>query len=90
MKDFATLRFDPNQCRAELLAFKNLLDGKKELEETADIKPFFEAHLQLAAFVGSYAASITRFEAPRRFSIFRRSTNMSCEAATRCGFSTAS
>ncbi len=62
MKEFLRVAFSPEQCRQELSAFKALLDGKKELEENADIKPFFAAHLHLAAFLGSYACNITRFD----------------------------
>ena len=53
MKEFLTVPFDLEQCRAELAAFRALLDGKEELEEAADIKPFFEARPQLAALIGS-------------------------------------
>jgi hypothetical protein len=62
MKEFLRIQFDPEQCRRELLVFKGLLDGKKELEEAADIKPLFEANLHLAAFLGSYAWNITRYD----------------------------
>lgn len=62
MKDFIPIQFDPATCRQELRAFQELLEKKTELEENADIKPFFEAHHQMAAFTGSYAWNITHFE----------------------------
>jgi hypothetical protein len=61
MKEFLQIRFDPVQCRQELDALRDLLAAKQELEENADIKPFFESHQQLAAFLGCYAWSQTRF-----------------------------
>ncbi len=62
MKDFFRIRFDDAQCRQELAAFRSLLDEKKELEENADIKPFFETHRQLAAFVGSCSSDLIQFD----------------------------
>jgi hypothetical protein len=61
MKEFLHIQFDHGHCRQELAALRDLLAAKKELEENADIKPFFEAHPQLAVFLGSYAWSIARF-----------------------------
>src|SRR5262245_38557685 len=54
MKEFSKIPFDLEQCRRELAAFRLLLDTKEELEENADIKPFFETHLQLSALLGLY------------------------------------
>lgn len=62
MKDLIAVQFDPDRCRQELLAFKGLLDGKSELGENADIKPFFEAHHQLAVFTGSYHWSVAHYD----------------------------
>jgi hypothetical protein len=62
MKEFLRISFDAKQCRRELADFNQLLQGKRELEETADIKPFFQAHQQLAAFLGSCAPTITRYD----------------------------
>ena len=50
----APLRFDPQACEGELVAFEGLLAGKAELGERADVLPFFRAHPQLTAFIGSY------------------------------------
>jgi hypothetical protein len=62
MKEFHTLRFDPGQCRRELEEFRALLEGKAELAENADVKPFFEARHQLSAFLGSRHWNISRFD----------------------------
>jgi hypothetical protein len=62
MKEFLQIQFDSDQCRKELALFRNLLDGKKELEENADVKPFFEANKQLAAFLGSLSWNIICFD----------------------------
>jgi hypothetical protein len=63
------IAFNPVQCRAELTAFKQLLDGKQDLEERADILPFFKERKQLSAFIGTFAsnigpASVLAFEFP--------------------------
>jgi hypothetical protein len=62
MKEFLRVAFDPEQCRREVSAFRDLLAGKTDLEENADIKPFFESHRHLAVFLGSYTWNITHFE----------------------------
>ncbi len=62
MKEFLRVTFDPARCRQDLVAFRQLLESKQELEEATDIKPFFESHQQLSVFLGSCAAPITRFE----------------------------
>src|SRR5262245_48184467 len=53
MKEFIRVRFDPASCQSDLEAFRELLDSKAELEEHADVQPFFEAHPQLAAMIGT-------------------------------------
>ncbi len=55
MKEFTKIPFDLAQCRRELVEFRALLDSKDELEENADVKPFFEQHLQLSALLGTYS-----------------------------------
>jgi len=60
MKEFIRVSFDPKLCREELAAFRALLDGKQELEEAADIKPFFETKRQLAALIGPCSARMRR------------------------------
>jgi hypothetical protein len=54
LKEFTRVQFDPVRCRQELAAFRALLDGKRELEEKADLKPFFEANQHFSALLGSY------------------------------------
>ena len=53
MKDFNRLAFDQAQCGNDLAAFRDLLAARSELEESTDIKPFFEARPQLALFLGT-------------------------------------
>lgn len=53
MKEFTQLPFNPTQALADLRAFRDLLAGKPELEEQADVKPFFETHPQLALLLGT-------------------------------------
>ena len=48
MKEFIHVSFDPAQCRRDLDAYRDLLQSKSDLEGQGDIKPFFEAHPQLA------------------------------------------
>jgi hypothetical protein len=62
MKEFLSVTFDARQCHHELLALRALLDQQAELEEQRDLKPFFASHPQLAAFLGSYSADLTRFD----------------------------
>jgi hypothetical protein len=62
VKDFIRVEFSPQRCREELAAYRALLDSKPDLEERADIKPFFEAHPHLSAFLGSYTWSLAHFE----------------------------
>jgi hypothetical protein len=60
MKEFLKVSFDLDQCRRDLADFRALLDGKQELEEAADVKPFFEARPQLAALIGSWGLRMSR------------------------------
>lgn len=55
MKEFLKIAFDVAQCRQSLDGFRHLLESQEELEENSDIKPFFEAHLQLSALLGVYS-----------------------------------
>ncbi len=60
MKEFIHLTFDPATCRASLDAFEALLASRPELEENAHVKPFFEAHPQLALLLGTvYGPEVT-------------------------------
>lgn len=62
MKDFLAIQFDVARCAEELRDFRRLLDSKKELEEGADIKPFFEAHSHLSALLGAFHWSNSRWD----------------------------
>src|SRR5690242_17833225 len=53
MKEFIRVQFNLAQCRRDLDDFRALLASKQDLDEEADIKPFFENHWQLATFIGS-------------------------------------
>ncbi len=60
MKEFTRFPFNHGECLRGLVEFRALLERKKDLEENADIKPFFEAHPQLALFIGSvYAPDVS-------------------------------
>lgn len=52
MKEFTRLSFDAAQSWAAVDTLGQLLRSKGDLEETADIKPFFEAHPELAILIG--------------------------------------
>lgn len=62
MKDFLRISFDAPQCWRELHAFRELLDNRAELREAADIKPFFDAHRNLSALIGSLWWEIKQFD----------------------------
>jgi hypothetical protein len=60
MKEFISISFDLKRCQEELAAFRALLDGKQELEEATDVKPFFETKHQLAALIGPCCSRMRR------------------------------
>jgi hypothetical protein len=60
MKHHKPITFDKNQCRTELKAFKQLLDSKPDLEEKADLQPFFKKSLHLTSLIGSSVPDIGR------------------------------
>lgn len=62
MKEFTQIKFDIDQCRSDLDDFQHLLASKTDLEEGQDIKPFFEAHPHLSAFIGSQSLRIATFD----------------------------
>jgi hypothetical protein len=62
MKQFHRLDWNPEQCRKELLAFRQLLGARRALKEKTDILPFFKAHAHLSAFLGSYDSDSTVFD----------------------------
>jgi hypothetical protein len=57
-KDLEEIVYEPTQCRRELAAFQKLLQSKKQLDERADILPFFRKRKQLSAFLGAFAPNI--------------------------------
>lgn len=57
-KNLEEVVFSPEKCRAELAAFKKLLDSRKELGERKDIQKFFKRRKQLSAFIGTFAPNI--------------------------------
>lgn len=62
MKEWLVIQHNLEQCRRELKLFRELLDSKTDLEEARDVKPFFEAHQQLAVYLGSYDYHISRYD----------------------------
>lgn len=62
MKEFETVRFDPEQCLRETLELRDWLAANAILEERKDVLPFFKARKQLAVFLGSYHPDIARFD----------------------------
>ena len=81
MKTFRSHQFDQAACRNELDAFKFLLDSKQELNETADVRPFFERNQHLAAFIGFYHPGIVDFDlVADQFSLFG---DFSCDLVIR-------
>ncbi len=52
------LQFDPDQCRQSLDAFAALLATTQELDERAQVLPFFRRHPHLAAALGSYNVNL--------------------------------
>jgi Domain of unknown function (DUF4263) len=75
MAQLKTLALKKLQAKAELKAFKALLDGKGQgdLGEMSDLLPFFDAHEQLCALMGMYNPKIVDYQnicIAREFSIF--------------------
>jgi hypothetical protein len=60
VKEFLSIAFDHHQCLREALALRDLLAARTDLEENRDIKPFFESHRQLAAYLGSLSGDLVR------------------------------
>jgi len=59
---FQALTLNPSQCLRDLDALDALLAGTAELDERADILPFFRARPQLSLLLGSYNANMKRFD----------------------------
>ncbi len=55
-----TVALKKQQAKAELKAYRSLLDGKGQgdLGETSDILPFFDANKHLCALMGTYNPNI--------------------------------
>jgi hypothetical protein len=62
VKDFLPIAFNHDLCLQEVLALRDLLASKSDLEENRDIKPFFASHRQLAAFLGSYSEDLVQYD----------------------------
>jgi hypothetical protein len=61
MNPLSSFQFDIKSCLNDLSEFEALLKEKSELGERADILPFFKAHLNLLAYVGSIAPGLASF-----------------------------
>jgi hypothetical protein len=71
MKKLEKIALSVDQCRKDLAEFKEMLDRKTALSERRDILPFFRAHKNLAALVGSFNPKINRFDLlATEFSLF--------------------
>jgi len=75
MAQLKTLALKKQQAKAELKAFKALLDGKGkgDLGEASDILPFLDANEHLCALMGTYNPNIVEYKnisIAREFSIF--------------------
>ncbi len=57
-QQFASVNFDPRQCRIEIDELGSMLGSKTELSEKLDIQPFFKSRVQVSAFIGSFMRSI--------------------------------
>ena len=53
MKEFTRIRYNRDECLRHLDEFRALLDSRAELEEQADVKPFFDERPQFSALVGT-------------------------------------
>jgi hypothetical protein len=62
MKGFNKFRWDPDQCRQELTALRQLLGSAATLKERSEILPFLQQHVHLSSFIGSYDSDVTLFD----------------------------
>ncbi len=62
MKQFDTIRFDPEQCAHEAEELRALLAANVSLTERKQILPFFKARKHLSAYLGSYHPGIVRYD----------------------------
>src|SRR4051794_8119241 len=75
MAQLKALALEKSKAKAELKAFKALLDGpgKGDLAEAKDLLPFFDASQHLCALMGTYNPNIVDYRnvhIAREFSIF--------------------
>ncbi len=75
MAQLKALALKKQQAKAELKAFKALLDGKGQgvLSEATDLLPFFDVNEHLCALMGMYNPQIVDYKdisIAREFSIF--------------------
>jgi hypothetical protein len=71
MKTLEKIRLSVEQCREDLVEFRDLLDRKTALSEREDILPFFRTHKHLSALIGSFNPRIIRFDLlATEFSLF--------------------
>jgi hypothetical protein len=54
MKEFVSVAFDRDRCRQQLETLRTILASGQPLEETRDLKPFFEASPDLMTFLGFF------------------------------------
>ncbi len=64
MAQLKTLALKKQQAKAELKAFKALLDGKGkgDLGEASDILPFLDTNEHLCALMGTYNPNIVEYK----------------------------
>lgn len=62
MKTFDDFSFNPDQCRKELLEFRQLLSRKRDLSETRDLLPLFKKSKHLIALLGTFNPSVTNID----------------------------
>ena len=62
MKKFESIQFSFDQCRKEVSELQKWLKKNHDLKEHEHIRPFFEKHRSLAAFIGSFHPGIVRFD----------------------------
>jgi hypothetical protein len=73
MGQLKTFALNKPKAKAELAAFKALLDGKTDLGEASDLLPFFDANEQLCALMAMYNPRIIDYQnisIAREFSVF--------------------
>ncbi|MBA7599675.1 hypothetical protein ES703_06712 [subsurface metagenome] len=62
MKAFKNPNFNPLICRKEIEEFKKLLYAKTDLQERADILPFFKQRKHLSTYIGTFITNMKSFD----------------------------